>query len=83
MVTTMARAFTDAFSIKNSSMESGCRTSDGHAAIVEPALAIVKRAWPSVVRVASAYNYHDVSRISRCIRDFSFSATHFSFASFA
>jgi hypothetical protein len=61
IVTTMARAFTDACSINDSSMESGCRTSDGHAAIVEPALALVKRAWPSVARAASCYNYHDVS----------------------
>jgi hypothetical protein len=62
IVTTMARAFTDAFSINDSSMESGCRTSDGrHAAIVEPALALVKRAWPSVARAASCYNYNAVS----------------------
>lgn len=61
MITTMARAFTNAFSIKEFSMESGCRTSDGHAAIVEPALAIIKQAWSPISRVASAYNYSDVS----------------------
>ena len=68
ILTTMARSFTDAFSMNNndySSMQSGCRTSDGHAALVGPALDIVKRAWPSIVRVASRYNYNEVSTTFR------------------
>ena len=59
MVTTIARSFTDAFSTHDSN--SGCRTSDGHAAIVEQALPVVKRAWPSISRIASRYSYNAVS----------------------
>jgi hypothetical protein len=61
VITTMARAFTDAFSENDPSMGSGCRTSDGHAAIVEPAFALIKRAWPSVVKVANSFNFNLVS----------------------
>jgi hypothetical protein len=61
VITTMARAFTDAFSENDSSMGSGCRTSDGHAAIVEPAFALLKRAWPCVAKAASSFNFHEVS----------------------
>ena len=44
IITTMARAYTDALLIKNYSfMKSGFRTSDGNAAIVEPALNIIER----------------------------------------
>ena len=60
IVTTMARSFTDAFSAKNSSMQSGCRTSDGHAAIVEPAFALLQKAWPSIAHVASKYSDNQV-----------------------
>ena len=61
VITTMARAFTDAFTENDISMGSGCRTSDGHAALVEPALALIKRAWPSIAKAASSFNNHYVS----------------------
>jgi hypothetical protein len=65
VLTTMARTFTNAFSMKDASMESGCRTSDGHAAIVEPAFAILHKAWPSISHVASKYCHNEVCCVDR------------------
>ena len=61
VITTMARAFTDAFSDNDTSMGSGCRISDGRAVIVEPALALIKRAWTSIAKAANTFNFHNVS----------------------
>jgi hypothetical protein len=60
VLTTMARAFTNAFSMKDTSMASGCRTSDRHAAIVEPAFAIIHKSWPSISHVALKYSHNEV-----------------------
>ena len=62
VLTTMARSFTDAYSVKNASMESGCRTSDGHAAITEPAFSVLRKAWPTIQQVATKYSSHEVSK---------------------
>jgi len=59
IITTMARAFTDAL-LNYSFMKSGFRTSDGNAAIVEPALNIIERAWPCIAVVASSFHYNEV-----------------------
>ena len=69
VLTTMARTFTNAFSTKDASMESGCRTSDGHAAIVEPAFAILRKAWPSISHVASKYSHNEVSYVDYLLVD--------------
>ena len=60
VLTIMARSFTDAYSVENASMESGCRTSDGHAAMTEPAFAVLEKAWPTIAHVASKYCHHEV-----------------------
>jgi hypothetical protein len=69
VLTTMARTFTNAFYKKDASMESGCRTSDGHAAIVEPAFAILHKAWPSISHVASKYNHNEVCHVAYLVAD--------------
>jgi hypothetical protein len=69
VLTTMARTFTNAFSMKDASTESGCRTSDGHAAIVEPAFAILHKAWPSISHVASKYNHNEVCSVDYLLVD--------------
>jgi hypothetical protein len=63
VVTTMTRTFSDAILVINgdTSMESGCRTCDGRAAIDGSSLPILKRAWTSITQVASKYNYYEVS----------------------
>ena len=63
ILTVMSRTFTNASSFKDAAMESGCRTSDGHAAIVEPAFILIQKVWPSISHVAARYNYNEVRRV--------------------
>lgn len=63
ILTTMARTFTNAISMNDASMESGCRMSDGHTAIVEPAIAIIRKGWPSISHAASTFNYNEVRHL--------------------
>jgi hypothetical protein len=60
LLATMARSFTNAFAVKDASMESGCRTSDGHVAIADSAFEICRKAWPSISHVAGRYSFHEV-----------------------
>jgi hypothetical protein len=59
IVTTMVRSFSDAFLVKEASME--IDPSKNHAALHGLAIPIVKRAWPSISYAASNYNYNEVS----------------------
>jgi len=55
VLTAICRAYTDAVTVDTVRE----RTSDVHAALVEPSLAIIRRAWPTVAIVASTYGFHD------------------------
>jgi hypothetical protein len=61
IVTTMVRSFSDAFVIKEASMELDQRASKNHVALHGLAIPIIKRAWPSISYAASNYNYNEVS----------------------
>jgi hypothetical protein len=89
ILTAISRAFTDAVSVDTRRE----RTSDVHAALVEPSLAVIRRAWRSVAAVASMYGYHDVSILAHLgqndtrrsftpDRCFAFSAVDFGSAKF-
>lgn len=55
ILATTARAFTDA----TSTLSRGI--GNDRDALVEPAMTILRRAWPSISTVASLYSSHDVS----------------------
>jgi hypothetical protein len=66
IVITMVRSFSEAFLIKESSMEVDRRANKNHAALHGLAIPIVKRAWPYISYAASNYNYNEV-RLKRSI----------------
>lgn len=57
LVSAMSRSFTDAYSSEHTGMESGSETSNVPVGVAEPALALLKRAWPSVASVATTTQF--------------------------
>ena len=56
ILATIARAFTDAMATAATGV------GNGRASFVEPSMAVLRRAWPTLSIVASKYSFHDVSR---------------------
>ena len=59
IITTMAITFSNANALSATSRS----PMEIHSALVEPSLSLLKRAWSSIIVVASSYNYHEVSSV--------------------
>ena len=59
IITTMAITFSNA----NALSATNRSPMEIHSALAEPSLSLLKRAWSSIMVVASSYNYHEVSSV--------------------
>jgi len=61
LLASISRAFTNAGSPRQDSMQSGCDTSpDRRAPIPEPILMAIRDAWPRIAHFAANYTYDEV-----------------------